>query len=113
MAGKRQFGTVRRLPSGRWQARFRSADGRLVSAPRTFKAKGEAARWLAGAESDQARGLWLDPAAGRISLSDYATAWLGGKSTIAPRTREIYELQLRVRTSCLRSATGLRSGRCR
>ena len=48
-------------------ARFRSADGRLVSAPRTFKAKGEAARWLAGAESDQARGIWLDPAAGRIS----------------------------------------------
>ncbi len=95
MAGKRQFGTVRRLPSGRWQARFRSADGRLVSAPRTFKAKGEAARWLAGTEADQARGIWLDPAAGRISLSDYATAWLGGKSTIAPRTREIYELQLR------------------
>jgi integrase len=76
--------------------RFADDDGRLVSAPRTFKAKGEAARWLAGAESDQARGIWLDPAAGRISLSDYATAWLSAKSTIAPRTREIYELQLRV-----------------
>lgn len=96
MASKRQFGTVRRLPSGRWQARFRSADNRLVSAPRMFRTKGEATRWLAGAESDQARGIWLDPAAGRVLLRDYATAWLGGKSTIAPRTREIYELQLRI-----------------
>ena len=96
MAGKRQFGNVRRLPSGRWQARFRSADGRVVGVPQTFKTKGDVARWLAGAESDKARGIWLDPAAGRISLAAYATTWLRGKATIAPRTREIYDLQLRL-----------------
>jgi integrase len=95
MAGKRQYGNVRRLPSGRWQARFRGVEGRMMSAPRTFKTKGDATRWLAGVEADKARGVWLDPSAGRISLLVYATAWLRGKATIAPRTREIYELQLR------------------
>ncbi len=95
MTGKRQFGNVRRLRSGRWQARFRGIDGRMVSAPHTFKTKGDAARWLASVEADKARGIWLDPSAGRIALSEYATAWLRGKATIAPRTREIYELQLR------------------
>ena len=69
--------------------------GAWSSAPHTFKTKGDAARWLASVEADKARGIWLDPSAGRISLSEYATAWLRGKATIAPRTREIYELQLR------------------
>ena len=40
--------------------------------------------------------MWLDPSAGRVRLADYATAWLKGKVTLAPRTMEIYELQLRL-----------------
>jgi integrase len=68
----------------------------MTSAPRTFKTKGDAARWLSSVESDTARGLWLDPSAGKTSLADYAADWLRGKVTIAPRTREIYELQLRL-----------------
>lgn len=40
MAGRRrQFGSIRRLPSGRWQARSRNTSGRLVPAPRTFATK--------------------------------------------------------------------------
>lgn len=96
MTGKRQFGTVRKLPSGRWQARYRTIDGRLSSAPLTFKTKGDAGRWLASVEADKARGVWLDPKAGRAPLADYAAAWLQGKATLAPRTREIYNLQLRL-----------------
>jgi integrase len=96
VSGKRQFGTIRRLPSGRWQARHRGANGRLVGAPRTFKTKADAARWLATVEADKARGVWLDPVAGKVPLADYARAWLQAKATIAPRTREIYELQLRL-----------------
>ena len=96
MSGKRQFGSVRRLPSGRWQARYRTIDGRLASAPLTFKTKGDAARWLSSVEADKARGVWLDPSAGRVRLAEYATAWLQGKATLAPRTREIYALQLRL-----------------
>lgn len=96
MTGKRQFGALRRLPSGRWQARYRAVDGRLSSAPLTFKTKGDAGRWLASVEADTARGVWLDPSAGRARLTDYAAAWLRGKATLAPRTREIYSLQLRL-----------------
>lgn len=97
MAGRRrQFGSIRRLPSGRWQARVPGPSGRLLPAPRTFLTKGDASRWLAAAQTDQARGSWTEPSAGRITLEAYAGEWLRSKTGIAPRTREIYELQLRL-----------------
>ncbi len=97
MAGRRrQFGSIRQLPSGRWQARYRNSSGRLGPAPRTFATKGDASCWLAAAEVDQARGLWADPSAGTVSLETYAWEWLRSKTGISPRTREIYEHQLRV-----------------
>lgn len=97
MAGRRrQFGSIRQLPSGRWQARYRNGSGRLVPAPRTFSTKGDASRWLAATEVDQARGVWADPSAGTVSLETYAWEWLRSKTGISPRTREIYEHQLRV-----------------
>jgi hypothetical protein len=68
----------------------------MASASRTFKTKGDAARWLSSVESDKARGVWLDPSAGRVRLADYATEWLQSKVTLAPRTTEIYALQLRL-----------------
>jgi hypothetical protein len=95
MTGKRQFGTLRKLPSGQWQARYR-VGSRRVEAPRTFPTKGDASRWLASAESDQAWGLWLDPAAGKASLREFALSWLEGHVRISARTREIYEAQLRL-----------------
>ena len=36
MAARRRFGRIRKLPSGRWQARYSLPDGREVSAPETF-----------------------------------------------------------------------------
>ena len=39
MSGGRTFGNVRRLPSGRWQARYLGPDGQRRSAPRTFDTK--------------------------------------------------------------------------
>jgi hypothetical protein len=96
MNHKRAFGTVRRLSSGRWQARHRNRTGTMVTAPRTFATKGDATRWLAATESDQFRGLWLDPAGGKVTLGDYAYGWLKSKVNLAPRTREIYETQLRL-----------------
>ena len=93
---RRQFGSVRRLPSGRWQARYETPGGRSITAPSTFTTKAEAGRWLAGIEADQARGQWVDPQAGRVLLSDYAWGWLRGHVNIARRTREIYEGQLRL-----------------
>lgn len=36
MSARRQFGSIRKLPSGRWQARHPDTSGTLVSAPTTF-----------------------------------------------------------------------------
>jgi hypothetical protein len=40
---RRVFGTVERLPSGRFRARVQGSDGRYVSAPMTFATRTEAA----------------------------------------------------------------------
>lgn len=96
MARRRQFGSVRRLPSGKWQARYEIPGGRSVVAPGTFRTKAEAGRWLASVETDQARGAWVDPVAGATSLSEYASAWLRGQVRLSKRSREIYAAQLRL-----------------
>ena len=45
--GRRQsFGSVRELPSGRWQARYVGPDGVSHRAPTTFQTKGDAQTWL-------------------------------------------------------------------
>ena len=46
MPGKRRFGRVRRLPSGRYQVRYRGPDGIDRPAPETFRTKGDAEVWL-------------------------------------------------------------------
>lgn len=94
--GKRQFGSVRKLPSGRWQARYRTLDGRYVPAKSTFPTKADATLWLDNVRTEQARGLDLDPSAGRIPFEEYAWEWLEQRVGLAPRTREIYAAQLRL-----------------
>jgi len=96
MAGKRDFGALRRLPSGRWQARYRLPTGERVNAALTFSTKADASAWLAQLETDIRRGVWIDPRAGEVRLDDYAQSWLNGMSRLAPRTREIYAGQLNV-----------------
>jgi integrase len=88
--GKRQFGSVRGLPSGRWQARYPTPDGELVSAPTTFATKGDAGRFLDAVRTDVERGHWVDPNAGRISLEAFARRWLLERP-LRPRTKELYE----------------------
>ena len=88
---RRHFGTVRKLPSARWQARYRDGSGRLVSAPGTFATKGDAYRFLATVEADLARGQYLDPRAARLTIADWANEWLnrpGKKSASVARDRQ-------------------------
>src|SRR5215471_11266258 len=78
MTQRRQFGRVRRLPSGRWQARYPDGTGRDVPAPGTFATKQEARRFLTSIEADMLRGTYVDPRAGRTTLSEWSTQWLDG-----------------------------------
>jgi integrase len=94
MAGKRDFGALRRLPSGHWQVRYRLPTGERITAPLTFRTRADANAWLSQLETEMRRGIWVDPRAGQVRLDDYAQAWLNGMSMLAPRTREIYASQL-------------------
>lgn len=88
---RRRFGRVRRLPSGRWQARYAGPDGRDRPAPNTFATKGDAERWLAAVETDLGRGQWLDPSAGETTLKQWSTLWLANRPDLKVRTRELYD----------------------
>lgn len=74
----RQFGSLRRLPSGRWQARYlHPYTGERVSAPVTFERKTDATRWLSTVEADLARGPWISSSAGRkVTVQAWSEQWL-------------------------------------
>jgi len=93
VARARSFGNIRKLPSGRYQARYWRL-GKQVAADTAFASKTDARRWLATVEADMIRGVWVDPDAGRIPFGKYATQWIAERP-VRPRTREIYEGQLR------------------
>jgi integrase len=95
MAGKRRFGRVRQLPSGRWQARYPGPDGKDYTAPHTFPRKRDAEQWLTLKEADLKRGDWLDPAAGAMPFATYAAEWLDDRD-LSPKTVQLYELLLRL-----------------
>jgi integrase len=88
---RRRFGRVRRLPSGRWQARYAGPDGRDWPAPTTFASKADVERWLAAVETDLGRGQWLDPSAGQTTLAQWSKLWLTSRPDLKVRTRELYE----------------------
>jgi integrase len=90
MSGRRRFGSVRKLPSGRYQARYSTPDGREHPAPDTFASKSAAERWLASVETDMARGQWIDPRSRQLLLSGYAESWLAARPDLKIRTRELY-----------------------
>jgi integrase len=96
--GRRDFGSVRRLPSGRWQARYPDGSGTYRS--KSFPTRGDASRHLARIRTDMDRGDWFDPDAGREALESYSTRWLTTRRVkgrpLAPRTKERYASILRV-----------------
>lgn len=67
---RKRFGTVRKLPSGRWQVRYTGSDGLRRNAPDTFGTKTAGERWLVETEAEMLRGEWLDPEAGKITLME-------------------------------------------
>jgi len=92
--GRRRFGRVRKLGSGRWQARYPGLDGVDRAAPTTFATRGDAGRYLASVEVDMGRGVWLDPQRGAVTLREYALTWIDSRTVkgrpLSPRTRSDY-----------------------
>jgi integrase len=91
MAGKRRFGRVRRLPSGRWQSRYKGPDGLDRPAPGTFTSKTGAERWLALTEAEIIRDDWIAPDAGRVPFMEYANSWVAERPHLRPKTVQLYK----------------------
>lgn len=95
-AGKRSFGSLRRLPSKRWQVRFTGPDGVEHRAPTTFTAKVDAEGWLTDRRREIEAGTWSPsgPAAATFrTLASYAESWLAAR-TLKPRTKAHYRALL-------------------
>jgi integrase len=92
MATKRRFGALRKLPSGRWQVRYRTAEGGLITGPTTFANKTDAARYLDAIELDQLRGVWHDPTpAVRETVRAWTNRWFAQHApTLTPSTAVSY-----------------------
>jgi integrase len=86
---RRHFGNARKLPSGRWQASYWHEGARHI-APAPFKTKADALAHLSNIETDLGRGGWINPAAGKVTLTKYATDWLAGRSDLRDTTRAKY-----------------------
>lgn len=86
------FGNVRKLPSGRFQARYTAPDGKTHTGPTTFETKGDAQAFLALRQSEIMRGKWVPaiPEKSTETFANYATRWLAGR-TLKPRTRSHYQ----------------------
>jgi integrase len=98
MAGRahhRRFGSIRKLASGRYQARYLGPDGLTRSAPETFERKRDAELYLGKVESLLVQGEWTDPNRAKVSLSDYAERWVAERAGLRPRTVELYRWLLK------------------
>lgn len=94
--GRRRFGSVRRLPSGRWQASFAAPNGQRRYAPHTFRTKTDADRWLVAVEAEISRGAWVDDKLGRELFGNYARAYLRDNPNIGDRWKETCLRNLRL-----------------
>jgi hypothetical protein len=66
---RRSFGSLRRYPSGRWQASYWQEGARHL-APSTFATKTAAAQWLSATHADLSRGDWFDPRRAQVLFGD-------------------------------------------
>lgn len=91
--GRRSFGAVRKLPSGRYQASYLDPAGTRRTAPETFTAKMDADAWLAMQRAAIESGSWRGRD-DRTTVGEYADQWVKALQ-VRDRTRYHYEVNLR------------------
>jgi integrase len=96
--GKRGWGFLRRLPSGRWQASY-THGGQRYTAPDTFAARMDGEAWLAQERELIQRDLWTPPkvrAAQRklkgVTFGEYAATWVDHRNIKASTAAEYRRL---------------------
>lgn len=98
--GRRGWGWVRKLPSGRYQASYIGNDLCRHKAPSTYTSKLDAEHWLASERRLIERDEWTPPAmratakrAKGVTLAEYADTWLTHRD-LKSRTRTHYKALL-------------------
>lgn len=86
----RRFGSIRKLPSGRYQIRYPGPDGRMRPGPETYERRGDAAKALSIIEAQLSSDNWTDPERGKIKLADYVSVWIAERHGLRPRTVDLY-----------------------
>lgn len=90
MAGRRGFGAIRKLPSGRFQASYVGPDTVRHKAAVTFETKEDAEGWLTDRRREIKADDWTPPARKNpITFGEHADRWLTNR-TLKPRTRYHY-----------------------
>lgn len=86
---RRHFGTVRKVASGKYQARYLGPDGSR-HAGGTFRTKTEALQFLSETEAERSKGDWRDPRLGRLTFTDWIERYRasGAHARKRPTTRE-------------------------
>ncbi|MDZ7734370.1 MAG: N-terminal phage integrase SAM-like domain-containing protein [Acidimicrobiia bacterium] len=77
----------------RYDVRYRGPGGRQRK--RTVRTRREADRRARTVEVEKETGSYVAPSSGRVLFGDDAGDWLEHRPTLRPRTRELYEGQLR------------------
>jgi integrase len=75
------------LPSGWYQASYWHDGARHVAGD-TFTTKADASVWLSRAEADISRGSWIDPSAGRETVTEVVVRWLAANPTKRTSSRQ-------------------------
>ena len=86
MSNRRQFGSLRKLPSGRWQASYWHLGIRHIASV-TFAFKADANVYLSSVETEVRRGLWIDPLGATVLFSDWAEQWRATTVDLRPSSR--------------------------
>jgi len=98
VSGRRSWGGIRKLRSGRWQALWLDPDTRnKVPAPETFATKAAAGRWLDAKRTDMERGVAIDERAANQPLRDWWPGYQLSYENLKPGTRASYEVAWRLR----------------
>ncbi|MGY1642012.1 tyrosine recombinase XerC [Geodermatophilus sp. SYSU D00703] len=84
---KRTFGSVDRLPSGRYRARYLGPDGRRHT--KILDTKADAWAWLASQQTDLLRKSWRAPNASSRTVGEYAEDYLA-RNDLRESTRVLY-----------------------
>lgn len=93
---RKRFGSVRKLPSNSWQARYTHPQtGIRISAPVTYKLKADAWAWLSVQDNAIAQGTWKDTTTSTTTLGNYGLAYITNHALKA-NTREDYLSSWRV-----------------